>query len=182
MAMRRLTMPRLGGFYGDRPATTGGGAAPSPDPNANLLLWSEEMQRAAWVQTGDVTVSANAGLNPGSDETTADDLLFGAINARHSQTTGIAATTGAAVVLNITLTGAYVRRSLTGTFDGTAYYLSLYIFEPSGDGSDIQLRLEIVGGFLVASLRDTGDDPTVRVWGWKLETPTLTAYVKREGT
>ena len=173
--MRRLTMPRLGGL------SEGAPAASSPSANPNLLLWSEEMQQAAWTQTGDVTVSANAGLNPAGDENTGDDLSFGAVNARHGQTTSIAATTGAAVFLNITLTGSYAPKSLSGTFDGTTYYLSLYIFEPSAGGSDIQLRLEIVGGFLTASLRDTGDDPVVRVWGWKLETPTLTDYVKREG-
>lgn len=159
-------------------ASVSGGAASSPNPN--LLLWSEELQRAEWTAVGDVSLTQDAGIDPNGGMT-ADELSFGSIGAVFGQTSGIAASTGSAAISTVTLTSSYSRASVSGTFDGVVYFASVYLVEPSGAGSDIQFRLEISGGFLRVSLRDAGDDPTLRAWGWKLETPTLTDYVKTEG-
>ena len=160
---------------GERPT---GPAMPEDEPNPNLLLWSEEMQQATWSKTS-CTATADAGADPLSGAT-ADEVVFAATGVLAQ--TAFAATTGATVFLNHTLSSGWVRYSLTGTFDGTAYVLSVWINEPSGSNSELRLQMHRVGGVVVCSLRNTGDDPTVLVWGWKLETPDLTAYVKREGT
>jgi hypothetical protein len=164
---------------GDSPPTA---EAPA-EPNPNLLLWSEEMQQAVWtVGAGTVLVTADGGLNPTGDETTADLLAFGGTGSVIGQTSATAAATGAAALSTLSLTGGYSRHSLSGTFDGVVYFLSVNLQEPLGGGSELQLRLERSGGFLRGGLRDLGDSPTVLAWGWKLETPDLTAYVKREGS
>jgi hypothetical protein len=161
----------------------GGRVAAAPAfPNPNLLLWSEEMQRAAWTTTGVVVVVADMGSDP-LGGMTADQITFGSAGASVLQATPVAATIGATVQQTINLQGSLTRSAgLAGTFDGTVYVLSVHLSEPLGSGAVLRLRLALVGGFLVASLVDLGDQPIVLAWGWKLETPDLTAYVKREGT
>ena len=162
------------GLGGDGAAS----AAPAA-PNPNLLVWSEEMQQAAWTASG-ATVTADAGLDP-LGGLTADLVVFGSGGTSISQA-AFAATTGATVVLDFSPIASWdTRYSLTGTFDGAVYVLSVQVNQPV-PGGDLRLQMHLVGGFLVVSLRNTGDDPSVLVWGWKLETPGLTAYVKREGT
>jgi hypothetical protein len=172
-------MPRgLGiglGFGGGAPATAGPG-----EPNPNLLKWSEQLQQATWVKTN-ATIIADDHLDPDGATTTADHVDFTALSGKLEQTSTTAATTGIAVTLTVTLPGTFTRRSLTGTFDGVDYAYSFSILD-DGSGADIQARLERSGGFLMASLRDLGDGATFWAWGFKLETPDLTDYVKREGT
>lgn len=148
-------------------------------PNPNLLLWSEEMQQAVWtVSAGAVTVTADADTGPFGGSV-ADQLAFGA-SGTIGQTSSTAATTGAAVLATKTTAAAWARYSISGSFDGVDYVLSVYLRDPSS--SDIRMRLERVGGFLRGSLQDIGDEPTLFACCWKLETPSLSAYVKREGT
>lgn len=156
---------------------SGAPAAAAPPPNPNLLLWSEEMQQAAWVKTG-VTVTADAGSPSWS---TADQVAFSGGATVLAQTSGVAATAGVTAFSDIEVTTEEVRYSVTGTFDGASYVLSVHMADPVG-GRLIRLQLHRVGGFLMASLRNIGDSPTLLVVGWKLETPDLTDYVKREGT
>jgi hypothetical protein len=140
------------------------------------------MQQAVWTTSGGVVlVTADSGLDPAGTDLTSDLLAFGGTGATIGQTSATAASTGAVVVSTIAVSGSYVRSSITGTFDGLLYTLSVYLREPIGGGSELQLRLERSGGFLRGELRDLGDSPSVLAWGWKLETPDLTAYVKREG-
>lgn len=155
----------------------GGVIPPSGGPNPNLLLWTEEMQQATWSKTG-VTVIADVGS---PSWPTADQVAFAAGATVLAQTSGVAATAGATAFSDIEVTTAEVRRTVTGTFDGAVYVLSVHLSDPVG-GYLIRLQLHRVGGFLMASLRNVGDNPTILVAGWKLETPDLTAYVKREGT
>ena len=169
-------------FNGAAPFVFGrstGPAMPEGEPNPNLLLWSEEMQQATWSKTS-CTATANVGTDP-LGGATADEVAFAATGVL-AQTT-IAATAGATAQVLISLADSWAtRHTLTGVFDGITYLLSVWVREPSGGGAELRLQMHRVGGFVVCSLRNTGDDPTVLVWGWKLETPDLTAYVKREGT
>ncbi len=157
--------------------TMGGEAwAPAEDePNPNLLLWSEQFQQAAWTKTN-ATVTADVGADP-LGGTTADQIAFLAGGAVR-QVTAVAAASGVAVTATIATNDE--RPSATGTFDGTVYVFSVHP-EPVGGAADIRLRIDRSGGFLRVSIEDAGDEATMTVWGAKLETPDLTAYVKREG-
>jgi hypothetical protein len=155
-------------------------AAGPAEPNPNLLLWSEQLQQGAWVKTF-ATITADDHLNPDGSAVTADAVAFLPITGKLEQTTSVTATVGAAVSLNVTLSDTFARKSLSGTFDGAEYVFSFSVLD-NGSGADIQARLERSGGFLMGSLRDTGDGATFWAWGFKLETPDLTAYVMREGT
>lgn len=158
-----------------------GSGAPAPaagTPNPNLLLWSEEMQQAVWVKTG-ATVTADFGLDP-DNQMTADRLVFdpfGIVN----QTTATAAATGVEASEAKLATTTLQQFLVNGTFDGTAYYLYCYAKTASGT-ADFILTLRRGGGFLQVEIQDLGDGVTIQFSWWKLETPTLTAYVKREGT
>lgn len=171
-----MGMPSLGGLS---VGLLGGGAAPSPNPN--LLLWSEEMDRPEWVVAGGASVDPDQIISDDPYSGVADGVDFAALNSTLSQTTTVAVATGSGGQ-TIGLSAEWVRESFSLSMNGTTYVVSLMIIEDSGAGSDIQLRMDAVGGFLRVQLRDVGDNPTVRVVEWKLETPTLTDYVKREGT
>ena len=176
-------MPNLGpGLHsGSSPGTgiSAGGIIPSaasPDePNPNLLLWSEEADQAAtWIATG-VTVTANQANDPLGAPTA--DLLTFAAGGTLRQVTPVAATTGAAVFAIINTDSP--RPNVTGTFDDVVYVFS---FHPiGGDGTVMRLRIDRSGGFLRVSVEDVGDEATVNAAWFKLETPDLTDYVKREG-
>lgn len=161
-----------------RPPVSAGGPA---SPNANLLLWSEELDRAAvWVTAGGATVTADQGQDE-LGATTADSVAL-AGGASLSQTTTVAAATGGPIV------GAFVPGptrtafSFSGTFDGSTYFISGYQQDLSDSGLEVGVLVQRVGGFIQVRFRDTGDEPTALLSWIKLETPTLTAYVKREGT
>lgn len=159
-----------------------GGGAPAPvsDVNPNLFLWTEEMQQAVWAITGDVTVTPDVGEDP-NEEMTADQVAFGT-GGLIAQLSSVAATTGAPMSKLLTPTAALSRYSQAGTFDGTVYVVSVYVWDPAETGLGISLRLFRSGGFITGGLQDIfGDEPVLRVWGWKLETPAITDYVKREG-
>lgn len=149
------------------------------EPNPNLLLWSEEAQQAVWTKSN-VTVTADIG---DLDRPTADELAYAGAAAIITQLSATAATTGALVSTTANLTSAWQRFSVSGTFDGIVYVASVYLREPSGAGNALSLRISRSAGFLLVGLRDNlGGAPTVYADAWKLETPDLTAYVKREGT
>lgn len=156
-----------------------GGAPPpgAPSPNANLLLWSEEFQQAAW--TTDGVVTANNAADPLGDST-ADTVAFVADGVLQ-QASATAATTGSNASSPIVLTTSWVRYSVSGTFDGNAYIFSLYLKGAVG-GEEFLLIISRGGGVLVCSvLESLSAAATVRAWGAKLETPSLTDYIKREG-
>lgn len=155
----------------------GGGAA---SPNPNLLLWSEAFGNPVWV--GASSVSANSVTDP-LGGATADRVTI-ASGGGHIQATTVAATTGVGVFTSRTLApGIPVRVSTSGTFDGVTYFYSEYLASP--DSAEINLSIYRSAGFLMAGLIDLSDLGTPLVidrWGAKLETPSLTDYVKREGT
>lgn len=156
-----------------------GGASGSgaPSPNPNLLLWSEEFQQAAWTTDGAVT--ANNAVDPLGDST-ADTVVFVADGVLQ-QVSATAATTGSNSSAPIVLTTSWVRYSVSGTFDGSAHVFSLYLKGAVG-GEEFLLIISRSGGVLACSvLESQSAAATVRAWGAKLETPTLTDYVKREG-
>lgn len=159
---------------GQRP----GGGAPSANPN--LLKWSEQFQQAVWTKTS-ATVEADVALNPAGTETTADRISLTGLGSLIQLST-TPATTGATITRNVTLTGDFERYDLSGTFDGTVYVASVYIGEEGSTGFTVRLQLLRSGGFIALRFVDTGDEPVFLAWGAKLETPSLTAYVKREGT
>jgi hypothetical protein len=154
-----------------------GGAMPEVDPNPNLLLWSEEMQQATWA-AADAVVTANQGQDE-LGATTADEIAF-AVGGTVMQATGIAAVAGANQGATFEPPPARERFSHSGVFDGTTYQFSAFL--ESATGGQIRLELLRSGGFLAVRFRDIGDETVVLVSQVKLETPTLTAYVKREGT
>lgn len=171
LGVQSPSSPGIGVGVGGSPAA--GGPAP---PNPNLLLWSEELDRAAtWAATG-VVVTANATNDP-NGQLTADLLTFAA-GGTLRQVTPAPATTGAAVTAVIASTTE--RPSISGDFDGVTYKFSFYSM--LGDGVNLRLRLDRSGGFLRVSFEDVGDEAIVNIAWCKLETPDLTAYVKREGT
>lgn len=177
-------MPNLGpGLHaGSSPGTgisAGGGisSAGPPEPNPNLLLWSEAMQQAAWVAV-DATVTADQGQDE-LGATTADEIAF-AVGGTVTQVTDIPAVAGANQGATFEAPAARERFSHSGTFDGTVYVYSAFLESATGG----QFRLELLrsGGFLAVRFRDIGDETVVLVSQVKLETPSLSAYVKREGT
>lgn len=149
-------------------------------PNPNLLLWSEQFQQAVWAKMS-ATVDADVALNPAGTETTADRISLTGLGSI-IQLSATGATTGATVTHNVTLTGGFERYDLSGTFDGAVYAASVYIREEGATGFTVRLQLLRSGGFIALRFVDTGDEPVFLAWGAKLETPSLTAYVKREGT
>lgn len=156
-----------------------GGVAPGSAPNPNLLLWSEEFDRAVWA--GALGVAANSVADP-LGGSTADRVSLPS-GGQHVQTTAIAATTGAGVFLGVTLAPGLVRLSASGVFDGVTYVYSEWLASPGGQ--DINLSIYRSGGFITAGLSDLsdlGDLLIIDRWGAKLEAPNLTTYVKREGT
>jgi hypothetical protein len=180
-------VPNLGpGLHsGSAPGTgiSAGGSIPSaasPDePNPNLFLWSEEMQRATWVKS-DVAVTADAATHPDGGAT-ADVLTFTA-GGSILQASDSAALSGNSVSTSFAPDASWTRRSVSGTFDGVVYVLSVETRDLTEAGLAVHLRLFRSGGFLAGGFSDLGEEaPAFECWGWKLETPDLTAYVKREG-
>lgn len=153
---------------------TGAGA----EPNPNLLLWSEALDNAVWTANG-AAVTANAANDP-DGQSTAERVAFDP-EGNVSQVTPVAATTGDPVGATKTAGAALARFDITGVFDGTTYRYSVYA---KGAGVNFSMSLFRSGGFIVARLANPDDVDGIAVdFAWaKLETPSLTAYVKREGT
>lgn len=149
-------------------------------PNPNLLLWSEAFDNPVW-EAAFVTVTANAALDPDEQEMTADRLTFG-LERSLLQNSGIAAATGDPVSATPVLTTSWVRHDLSGVFDGTTYAYSVYLREETAGGRQVRILIKRLAGFLHAGFEDIGDEVEILADWAKLETPDLTAYVKREGT
>lgn len=155
-----------------------GGAAPEPNPN--LLLWSEEFQQAAWVKTG-VAVVADTVTDPLAGST-ADALAFDP-EGSVQQSSSAAAAAGATANETKSATGSWQRFSVSGTFDGSPYTFSIYAKDSTG--VSLVMSISRAGGVLVATVRNPDDVAGfgLDLWGAKLEqSATATAYVKREGT
>jgi hypothetical protein len=162
------------GFGAGAPATGG-----PPSPNPNLLLWSEELDRAAtWVVT-DALVVANSGLDD-DGAATADLLLLSGLGSVQ-QVTAIAGTAGSGAGQKIA-TSTRTTHSVSASIDGVTYVFSARLQDPADSGLGVQMGIFVVGGFIACRFRDLGDESAVLVSWAKLETPTLTAYIKREGT
>lgn len=167
----------LGVGLGAGLGSDGAASAAPAEPNPNLLLWSEETQQAAWVKTG-AAVTADFGLDL-DGQMTADRVAFDPFGTI-TQTSATAVTTGADASEAKLATATLQRFSISGTFDGATYYLSCCAKTAAGT-VDFGMTLRQSGGFLQVEAQDFGDGGTIQFSWWKLETPTLTAYVKREG-
>lgn len=156
-------------------APQSGGAA---EPNPNLLLWSEALNNAAWVASG-ATVTANAANDP-DGLPTAERVAYDAEGSL-SQTTDVLVAAGDPASATKLAGAALERHDITGTFDGAPYRFSVYA---KGADANFSMALFRSGGALVVRLSNPDDGGGIDVdFAWtKLETPTLTAYVKREGT
>lgn len=154
--------------------------ASGPPPIRNLLFWSESLDNAVWVASGGLTVAANVALDPNA-AMTAEQLDSPALNAALAQTSTTPATTGAAVLLDYNLTGAWSRQQVTGPFGGVDYTFSVYLM--GGDvGSTARIQLDRSGGFLRCSIIDRTDAMLIRAWGAQLEqSAAATDYVRRDG-
>jgi hypothetical protein len=151
------------------------GSGVSAPANPNLLLWSEALDNAVWVKSGAV-VTADAGLDP-NGQMTAESVAFSAFGSL-TQVTSMAATTASGSASR-TPTPTLSRFNISGLIDGVAHIFSAYL--SSAASSDVILSMSVVGGFAAVKIRDGGDAETFTVSWAKLETPALTAYVKRDG-
>ena len=144
-------------------ATSANGSAPSVNPN--LLTKTEQLDAAAWVKTN-CTVSANSTADPlGGRTADTVDLSFGP-GAFVSQTSSVSCATATGTSI-VALSTSMTRQSVAGSIDGSPYTWSLWISDPAG--SDVQLRMSVVGGFAAVSVRDVGDGASPACWGAKLE-------------
>lgn len=158
---------------------SGGPAAPNP----NLLLWSETFDNATWAKSN-ATVTANAGLDP-LGGSTADEVANGTSTATIGEVSTVAAASGGATVTVVPL-AEWTRFSVTATFDTGQFTFSLWLRDPADNGSDLQVRMEVSGGFIRCFLRDGGESLTFLAWGAKLEiggsaTGTAANYGRTEG-
>jgi hypothetical protein len=157
-------------------------AAPVAAANTNLLLWSEEVDRAGtWARTLVTAIAANAAAAP--DASVTADLVtldvFGAIR----QTSAVAASSGAGDNLGIfDVATEWTRYEIPATIDVGTYVFSVYLKQTEA-GIGGRIRLDRSGGFLRCSYEDVGDGGACLAWGAQLEAgATATSYVKREGT
>lgn len=159
-------------------------AAAPAGPNPNLLLWTEEFDNAAWSKTSTV-VAADQDSGPSGPANTADEVLSTGVAAAVRQVSGTAAASGsAATSATVLSTGLYVRGSVTGTFDGTAYTFSIYLKDAGNAAVPFALlRLDRSGGFLRCSVEDSVGDADYMAWGAQLEAAaSASTYQHRGGT
>lgn len=153
--------------------------AGAPAGNPNFLLFSEALDNAVWVPSGGLTVAANIALDP-NGAMTAEQLESPALNAALAQTSTVAATTGAAVFFDYTLTASWSRQQIPGVFDGVAYTFSIHLM--GGDQTPMRIQLDRAGGFLRCSIIDRTDAMVIKAWGAQLEqAASASAYVRRDG-
>lgn len=167
LAVSSPSSPGVGIGVGGSPAEEAGGG------NPNLLLWTEEFDNAVWSKSG-ASVAADVDGN-------VDRVTLTATTGSIGQTSATAASVGATATATASLTASMTRFSVSGTYDGLPYTFSVEMRDAATP--DVQLRLEIVGGFLRASIRDVGDAATPECTAAQLEqSATATAYQRREGT
>lgn len=158
-----------------------GAPAPPALPEGNLLLWTEAMDNAAWAKTG-VSVTADLANNPnppGDGSATADACDFTASGRILRQVTSLAASTGSSVADIDPVPAGWTRFSTTATFDIGQMTVSVYVQHVSNVGT-LRLFLNIIGGFVSASLISQDDAVVANVWGWQLEAgASATAYTPR---
>lgn len=144
-------------------------------PNPNLLLWSEALDNAAWTKTACTIVPDQDG--------TADELASTGATCALRQVTNTASTSGAAVTAVVGPHPAgYVNDSLTGTFDGLPYTLTMRS-KDAGGGESVTLRIDRSGGFLRASVEDPSGAADILIAFLQLEQAgAFTTYHRRDGT
>lgn len=147
-------------------AEQGGGGA------ANLLLWSEEFDRAEWVKTG--TVTAGADMDPLGGGTTAD-LASVSVIGQTTTTPGVEASG----LIDLTVTDAWDRYSISSG----GYTFSFYARWAAQLSYTLYAQISSSGGFQTVAIRDLDEGGEFYLWGAQLEAGAVaTAYVKREGT
>lgn len=171
-----MNMPGISGL----PVALMGGGGGAPSANPNLLLWSEELDRSTWVKGVGVAVLANQGQDEQGGTTA--DLVTLTSGGTLTQISTIAVSVGGPYIGSTLGSSSRARSQVSGEFDGVPYVFSVFVEDPLDFQAEVGLVLFQSGGFIAARLRDTGDAPSILISQAKLETPTLTAYVKREGT
>lgn len=166
----------LGLGLGSAATLDDGGGTPSPNPN--LLKWSEQFQQAEWVASGAI-VTADAGVDPDGGAT-ADSVLLGGAGHSVAQISTATAASGSATAAVSAADGAWNRRTVTTVFDTGTYVFSVWL-QGVGSALTVLLALDQSGGLIRCQIRRLAANGTILAWGAKLETPGLTAYVKREG-
>lgn len=160
--------------------------ADSPDGNPNLLLWSEEFDRAGTWTASNFGITANTGPDPDGVEVTADTAAWLGASAALSQITPQAATSGAQAAATVGITATWERFSVTGTFDGQPFTFSVYLKAGAEGTGNVRLVLDRSGGFLRVAIADAlpAADEIGFVADWaKLEQAAEpSGYIKREGT
>lgn len=137
-------------------------SAPSAS-NPNLLTFPEDFDNSVWLKVG-VAVTANPG---GSVRPGADGAVFSGGTLREVSDTAATSGSGASVAV---LSAGSIRYSVTATIDSKPYTWSCEIEPQLGsDGLSLQLQLAVVGGFIAVTIRDLGDNPSVFLFGAKLE-------------
>lgn len=149
----------VGVGIGGQSAPPAGGAS-----NPNLLLFPEAFDNAIWLKALGAVVTANPG---DATHPTADRIDFSA-GGKVAQTATQAAIAGSAS-FTLTLVSGWSRYSVTGAVDGLPYTFSLELLGGADAGSQLQLFVGAVGGFLQVYARDLGDLPVVLAYGAKLE-------------
>lgn len=154
----------LGVAVGAAPAV----AAGAPVINPNLLTKTEQFNNTVWVKVT-TTVTADATTDPLGGSVADEIISLIASTSSISQISGTSAASGSAIQ-NRVPTAAWTRFSVTATLDTGAFTFSIWLLDPLANGSIVQLKIDVVGGFVRCSLRDGGDALDYFAWGAKLET------------
>lgn len=144
-------------------------------PNPNLLLWTDEVDNAAWVKTNTTVLADQNGV--------ADQLTSTAAGAAVRQVTTTAASTGAAATATITPSGtaSFNHGEVSGTFDGVLYTFSAE-FKDAGGGETVDMKIDRSGGFLRCSLEEAIGDGDYLVRHLQLEVGPFSSYQHRGGS
>jgi hypothetical protein len=147
------------------PSSTG--SAPAPAINPNLLTKTEQFDNAAWVKTG-ASVIAN-GITDPLMGASADTISFSSTSGTIAETSATAAGSGIGSAARVPL-AAWTRYSVTAILDVGTYTFSIWMRDPGANDYSVTLRIDVSGGFIRCTLRDTGDLASFYAWGAKLET------------
>lgn len=139
----------------------------------NLLRSTNDLTAAVWLPTTTDVVIVSVSPPFGNDW----ELVSNAPSSALRQVSETAVVTGAAATQAIVITGAWVRYSVTGSYDGQDYTFSIYC-RNLGGSTNLTLQIDRSGGLLRVSILDAGGSADYAASAPQLEqASTATDYV-----